>query len=407
MIGVVLVFLASALHVYSQQTCCSECLKDLQSNSFFNVRTYTQSVKNDQYTGFCAIPFKREGACCDQADALQYTKNWLKSIKAQVNSSKILVSRFQNHLQFVKQINEYVKRNETAYIASGKITKEELDDFKNMTDFYSQGVHNFQDRVMNHNKSAEDCYKLLFVVRANSVCLRCSGFASNYWNTTTKIYNVTKDTCKAVMTVCAPYFGLTAEVTTFYRRLAQLRYADKASPTIGASSVGFMQPILDHLRVCALSPSRCNSTEQNWLNTCHNLTFHIENVDLEGDSATIEDGTLALEYIAQNITPGKTRLLEDVYNSLREFKVTMNRLLADNATANATGPVPADPKFGFVDGNGTNGADLLTNYNATGVVNVDFKNAEAYQLSTYYYYSTLWIPNIALIIIGIIIRIVN
>lgn len=117
-----------SLIALSQQQCCEECLKPLRENEFYNIKTFADPFKSN-FTGFCQDSFTREGTCCDQNDASQYTKNWLRNIKIKVNSTLGVLEKFDLGVEFVHELKKYTTSKKDAILKSKAITKEELEDF--------------------------------------------------------------------------------------------------------------------------------------------------------------------------------------------------------------------------------------------------------------------------------------
>lgn len=60
---------------------CSKIgLKEIMENKFYNVKTFDHPSRS-VITDFCQSSWMDQGTCCDGKDALQFTINWLSSVK--------------------------------------------------------------------------------------------------------------------------------------------------------------------------------------------------------------------------------------------------------------------------------------------------------------------------------------
>jgi len=365
--------LVSLLIAISRQACCKECIAQMKENSWYNVKTFDEPKKSN-YTGFCKVAFNKEGTCCDQKDAAQYAVNWLKSVKQRVNATKAAMYKFRNSLEYVDKIQAYIKKNKKAILKAKKIIKKkELEDFGKELENYSKGVHNFAEREVALNDNLERCYSTLITYRANSICMRCSGKASEFYDKKKKKLKILKDVCKPLIKQCARVFTYFAEVTTFYHRMAQLRKAAKGVVTETAKAKGLLSTDLNALRICADDPDACLKNEALMYRNCKLVGLAELSPDVEGEVWTIEDGYKAVTQLA----------LGKKINKLRRFIRLLGKSSSKKSSSKSSGSGKKKKvkgiKYGFITPIGS-GADIIHDFNSSCTVFGDFDERRAIQL---------------------------
>lgn len=288
--------------------CCNECIFQFKENNWYNVKLFDEP-KNSNYTGFCASTFNEYGTCCDQHDVTQYSKNWLKSIKQRVKASVEFLPKFKNSIQNLDKISTYIKKNENAILKSKALTKKELDDFKLEIKNYAEGVHDLSSREEKLKGDLEKCYGKLIDLRAGAVCLRCSGKSSHFYNKILNKLIISKQACRPVIKSCLSIFSYFAEVTTFYRRMSQIRKSAKGSLRPGTRASGLLSKDLSLLRVCGSNLKACTSKEELYVNVCKLIGLAELTPDIEGEVETFMDGFEAVNLITLGKSPGGRRML--------------------------------------------------------------------------------------------------
>lgn len=67
------------------------------------------------------------------------------------------------------------------------------------------------------------CFKKIMGLRYDTLCLRCSGKATDFYDSATASYKMKSSTCPAVVKECAPVYAVLAESQQFYMQLVKLR----------------------------------------------------------------------------------------------------------------------------------------------------------------------------------------
>jgi hypothetical protein len=100
---------------------------------------------------------------------------------------------FKSSLEYIDVVKAYAAKNKNSI--EKVMSAKEFDDFNLQLNNYIEGIHFFADREEAYNATLEECYKNLYEMRANAVCLRCSGNFGD-WYDAKKNYIVTSaNTC--------------------------------------------------------------------------------------------------------------------------------------------------------------------------------------------------------------------
>lgn len=331
---ILLIFWIQLFCIANSQQCCEECIADLKINNYFNIRVF-KSPWISNYTGFCESTFNRNGTCCNQKDLEYYSKIWLSRIEFSLNNTVSQIIEFDSALLFLAQIKKYVYTNEKKILASKKMKKDELDDFKKSLISYHEGVHNFAFKKKALKKNLKSCHLSLNEIRMNALCMRCSSQAYKFWDKKKKRYKVNKKTCVKIISSCIEVFAFLAQITTFFKRLTQIRAAVGGKNLEGEGAKGLKVLEINLLKVCAVDPELCVTMKDIYEENCNYFTIGEMNPDIEGEVPTFKDGSRVAGMLADGKDPGKNRLLE-----------TGNQL---------------DPKFGYIYVD-EKGADLVDDF---------------------------------------------
>lgn len=71
--------------------------------------------------------------------------------------------------------------------------------------------------------SSMECMGYIIDQRAAGMCMRCSGNAYSFFETSTRRYKIDTDTCQQAIQFCGQYAAIVADMMTYYGILRQLR----------------------------------------------------------------------------------------------------------------------------------------------------------------------------------------
>lgn len=358
--------------------CCNECIFQFKENNWYNVRVYDQP-KNSNFTGFCAKSFNNYGTCCDQHDATQYAKNWLKSVKQRVKASTDMLDKFRFAIENLDKVKEYIKKNEKKILKSKAISKKELDDFKIEINGYSQGVHDFGFREKFLKDDLSVCYEKLIELRAGAVCLRCSGKGSQYYDKKLNRLKISKQTCRPIISSCVRIFSYFAEVTTFFKRMAQLRKSENGTLRQGTRASGLLSKDLSLLRVCASDLKACTSEEDLYIGVCKLIGLAELTPNIEGEVETFLDGFEAINLLALGKKIGSRRILSSASSSSSSSSSSPGSSSSSSSSSSKGTKKDRNLIIGFVLPV-SEGADFEKQFNATINPIGDFNNPIAFKL---------------------------
>lgn len=363
--------------------CCEECIFQFKENNWYNVKVYDQP-KNSNFTGFCSKPFNNYGTCCDQHDATQYAKNWLKSVKQRVKASTEMLDKFRFAIENLGNVKNYVKKNEEKILKSKAISKKELEDFKIEIEGYTSGVHDFGFREKYLKEDLSGCYEKLIELRAGAVCLRCSGKGSQYYDKATNRLKISKQTCRPIVSSCVRIFSYFAEVTTFFRRVAQLRKSENGTLRQGTRASGLLSKDLNLLRVCASDLKSCTAKEDLYIGVCKLIGLGELTPNIEGEVETFLDGFEAVNLLALGKKIGSRRLLSSGTSSASSSSPSSSTSSSSSPTSSSGGKSHHSKNdrnliIGFVLPV-NEGADFEKQFNATINPIGDFNNPIAFKL---------------------------
>ena len=290
----------------THQKCCPECLEDLTVNQYYNIRIYETPWKSN-FTGFCKAVFNRDGTCCNIGDATKYSTIWLNRIEYEMNLTLMEISNFRSSVQFVGMIEDYIEKNEKKILASKKIEKDELEEFKEILKTYEEGSFNFNYKEKILKEKYLICHGYMTNIRKNALCMRCSGVGDKYWNKKEHRYMINNRTCRKILTKCVEVFSYLSEITTFYHRLSQLRSAAHGDNIEGELVKGMSKKTIDLIKICALDETLCLNNHDLMDLFCRQITVGERNPDIEGEVATLKDGDRVVNRIVDGLDIGKRR----------------------------------------------------------------------------------------------------
>lgn len=199
-------------------TCSKVGTGDLKANPYYNVKVYDKVQKKANGT-FCQQTWTTNGGCCSSKDASQFAQNWLKAVKKNANATKEIMPIFKSSLEYLGAIKAYAQKNKATIVRKGEMTSKQFEDFNLQIQNYIEGIHFFSSKEEAYNNTLEDCYKSIYNMRANGVCLRCSGDFDSFYDTSHKSIKVDDSTCKQLVGNCTDVFAYNAEINSYYRRL--------------------------------------------------------------------------------------------------------------------------------------------------------------------------------------------
>lgn len=328
--------------------CCSDCLKGFGGNPYSPVSTSEEPIQGTNYTNFFKGVFQRDGSCCKDSELVEYARLWLIDIKKEVNKNRNFASKFVKDLSNLGQINQYIKTNKQMLLKSNKISAHDLDEFQEQIDDFSLGVFDIQNSLINYHKELESCYFYVYTLRANSLCLRCSGNGSEYWDKERKRYKLRKDICHEFVKQCSAVFSFSAEFNTFYLRFTLIAAAASGISQNSTKSKGINHYDLHKLRTCGVSRHTCDI-----IHFCSFLSLHKEYEDFEGEFSILDLGSIVSHRLITTNNP--TRLLVDnnqTQLNKSEFEV-------------------ADVSYGMVYGH-NDGVELEGEFASLGLINASF-----------------------------------
>lgn len=316
--------------------------------------TLYKSDWKSTYTGFCRNVFNRDGSCCDPESLEAYSNAWVKRLDVKLDQTLEILPSFRVAIQSISEIRKFVKAKKDDILkAKAKISEEQLKDFEeNILPALSEGLFDFAGKETRMRVVAVKCKDYLQTLRKNAICMRCSGKGSLFWDAKDQKYLVKKSTCFGIIDNCIESFSYFSEVTTFMKRLSQIRVALKGEDIRTAHSKGMLRKDINFIKACELDLDYCKETKAIYEKVCSFVTLAHSNADLEGDQPTMIDGELT----AIRINAGKDPSKNDLFD----------RILEDT-------PKPAPSWWGFLKVDDDKGADLIDGfpYTSLGINNHD------------------------------------
>lgn len=294
-------------------SCSKEGTIDLKQNTYYNVKVYDKPQTKGNGT-FCNEVWTKNGGCCATKDAAQFATNWLHAVKKNANSTRVIMPIFKNSLEYINVVKAYSVKNK-ATITKKEMTTKQYDDYQGMLTNYIEGIHFFSDREEAYNQTLEKCYETLYTLRANAVCLRCSGNFGDFYNKKQNAIDTSEETCKTLVGNCTKVFAYNAEINTFFRRLQQMKAA--AGGHISEThSKGMLFSEVMQFKMCASDLTSCMADEKMLHSICWEFTAGDMNPDVEGDSNVWTDGLKAMRDIVlgRKLKHGKRILEENKFN---------------------------------------------------------------------------------------------
>ena len=313
----IILAIISILPNSSKTECCKDCIKTIKQSAYGHVTTLTNPEHQKNITGFCGKIFEREGHCCEPGELWEYAQKWLGTMKHQINRTRFMIEQFKGSVQFIEILKKFIKKNDKKLKKAKFWKKGEYKDFKQQLDDYTDGIFDFNFLEKKLKGSIEDCYSVVFTLRSNGLCMRCSGSASGFWDKKKKFYKVKKDNCKVLIEQCYSVFSYMVEINTYYKRLALLKKFAKGKVENEKKVRGFMHKDLNKFRRCGINPKNCDVLEM-----CKHFSLHDTNPDLEGDVFILKAGIDAQLKIVKGISP-KRRVLTEMTNLRSKLEAYM------------------------------------------------------------------------------------
>lgn len=334
-------------------TCCLECMYPLVHSEFAKVKIF-HTPWSSNFTGFCKNVFNRDGSCCDTESLKDYSDEWIDSIEDKMNKTLTALPNFRTALTSAAELRKFMKAKKKDILKAKKIiSKAQYEDFeKHVLTALSEGVFMFYRKEEKVQLSAKQCFATLANLRKNALCMRCSGKASQFWDSKKKNYLVKKSTCHNVIDSCVEPFAYFSEAMTFMRRLGQFREALKGEDVRTTQAKGMLRADYNFFKACSLDKEYCKGNKKMYEKVCSFVTLGEVNPDIEGERATLVDGELVARRISLGLDPAKD---------------TVFRVLGD-------APKPAPSWWGFMKVDEDKGADLLYGFVSTSLTINGFNN---------------------------------
>lgn len=383
------------------QECCQACISKLtadvnkqatDSAALPVVKTYKVASKHADdvdVNGFCGKIFEKHGTCCNQADLKKRADAWTDRLKTRgekivkgfdkmdeivgfIGTFESWITTNVNDIVEAAAGSERILQNETITspftdsnlgpVGTGKPkhlikkpTADELEDIKAKFAKIKGGDKGKRTtREKNAKSGLEDCHKELMKMRKSALCMRCSGVASDYYNSATKSYKIKEDACSPLLEKCSVVFSAIAEANTIYTNLAILKKAkggevsaDAEADVVSEEQLGKWLECGDDIEACLKDKAKVNDL-------CKEISLSIDNQALEGNLATASEGIATGVNLGENKEPGTTiatnffgmrRLLNSKY---------IKRTLDDTAAVEDDGYGYAEPT--------SDGADLQSDF---------------------------------------------
>ena len=252
--------IVSALLIASTfQACCDGCLDNAETA----VAGLKQDLTNTLPTGehMCSELWNdTDGVCCNAEKVTTYWTQWETEMKnyrdqvkpeiEKVDSSSILTNLGLAHTLLS------TNPTQIAAITNADSTKKQA-----AIDFLALAKDKMPD-IENVGEALETCYSALIEFRKKVLCNRCSGRASEWYNSATSEYRVNHTSCDVLIENCGKVFGLTSIATGVLHSTRAL-FEDMHGAT-GLSGNGDLQYVGDlskadaeNLINCAEGPPEC------------------------------------------------------------------------------------------------------------------------------------------------------
>lgn len=279
-----------------QSGCSKPAIKELKENLYYNVKLF-DSPKKESSGGFCNQVWMEKGTCCNEKDAEQFTLNWLDTVKNNANSTRMVVPLFKRSLGYVDIVKKALVKDKAKIVSKNGMTQPEYDDFMLQLNSYIESIQFFQDRETAYNMTVEKCYANLYELRANMMCLRCSGDFEIFHNKAKNTVMVSEETCQMLISNCSSVFAYNAEIHTFFRRMQQIK-SGLGGAVSGATTGGLKWAEINALKICDSDVFSCLRDEVLLSDTCWEISSANTNADIEGEIGVWIDGMKALRNLA-------------------------------------------------------------------------------------------------------------
>ncbi len=238
---------------YTYQACCADCVNSLKIDAgqfegetalpAITVKTTPETTGFNE-TGICGAIWKAQGGtCCDQTTLIARNTAWKTRLANRYGKLKTGMEKLDEVVKKAGTLATFVKSKADALKSSTKTMP--ADDNKKAKDTkrvlamsdadvtaLERTLKKFdtnKDKVTARKNSAtaqiEGCYKAITKLRVNSLCLRCSGNADQFFDATNLAYKVKSDTCKSTIKECGAVMGTLLEASQMYDALLKVKAA--------------------------------------------------------------------------------------------------------------------------------------------------------------------------------------
>jgi len=163
------------------------------------------------------------------------------------------------------------------------------------------------------------CFETLTRLRFNALCLRCSGDASNYFDTDTLVYKISKGVCTTLIVDCGSLYGVLFEANRVYDAVL------RAKGGLGEVSGNPELPEGDNLRqfpidktisirwaTCADDPESCSQDSDNSDLICKDFTLSLPS-PVENSIRAVDAEFLVSKIPEETADGGAARMLASTF----------------------------------------------------------------------------------------------
>lgn len=321
--------IVSALLIASTfQACCSDCTAAAEASVTGTVLSAV-STTLPAADHMCNAHWNAvDGTCCDAAKVTEYwtafkaeIETFRDAIKGEISGADIPSIKSSvtlahtavagNLIPALSGVDANIKAAAVADLALAKDSLPIVEDL---------------------NAKITECYDAYIAFRKETLCHRCSGKASEWWNSADSTYLINHKSCNGLVAKCSVVFALTTVATRTLSSIRALFVAAHGATGLqgnetvnynGEVSAAQAKKIVD----CANKPDECVSDQSTKIEICGKFTVNHSNPDLEGDYSTLKDGFNILSNQSYLTSGFPSRLLLEGIRALTEMGNVANRAM--------------------------------------------------------------------------------
>lgn len=243
----------------------------LQSITLDNSSQYNQSE-------ICGVVFTNRGSCCQMSRMKSYTTKMVNRIKSAMAGIESTLAVAPQLVSAIPRIMGVFHRK----MAVGGVYPDEVfvdtlggphhfEQMKVMTEYLSTQIGSLNKQIAEKKYNATKCYDTLLRSKLSSVCMACSGNASDYYDSTTKQFRIKRSYCSSLVTDCAQVFDVYNKVNTVLKISRMFKISMTVQGTEEAVSEEFSLDRMLSYDACLSNLADCVKNDQRLLPICRDF----------------------------------------------------------------------------------------------------------------------------------------